>query len=83
MKNRKSTVLLITIFVLTIPFLSFSQALKTPLSQEVLDLLTNEISGQMIFNNEVFLAGAPWVRNPKEFTDTFYESEKIYELVKN
>jgi hypothetical protein len=73
------------IFLIIISQISILQAqpLKTPLPQETLTLLTNEISGQMIFNNEVFLAGAPWVRNPKEFTDTFYESEKIYELVKN
>ncbi len=54
---------------------------KTPLSQEVLDRLTDEISGQIIFNNEVMLAGAPWMRNAAEFTDTFYESDKIHKLV--
>ena len=36
--------------------------LQTPLPQEVLTLLANEISGQTIFNNEVILAGAPWIR---------------------
>lgn len=58
-------------------------AIKTPLEQEILTLLTNEVSGQFIFNNEVLLAGAPWIRNENEFTDTFYESGKIYELVKS
>jgi len=58
-------------------------ALKTPLNQDVLTLLTNEISGQFIFNNEVLLAGAPWIRSNEEFEDTFYESAKIYELVKS
>ena len=47
----------------------FSQALKTPLSQEVLTILTNEISGQFIFNNEVLLAGAPWLREKNEFAE--------------
>ncbi|MFC2168393.1 M28 family peptidase [Acidobacteriota bacterium] len=61
----------------------FSQALKTPLSQEILTILTNEISGQFIFNNEVLLAGAPWLREENEFTDTFYESGKIYEIAKS
>ncbi len=61
----------------------FSQAFKTPLDQNTLDILANEISGQMIYNNEVLLAGAPWVREPEEFTDTFYESGRIYELVKS
>ena len=61
----------------------FSQALKTPLSQEVLTILTNEISGQFIFNNEVLLAGAPWLREKNEFADTFYESGKIYEIAKS
>jgi hypothetical protein len=54
----------------------------TPLKQDVLTLLANEVSGQMIYNNEVALAGAPWMRDPKEFTDTFYESQKIYDLVR-
>ncbi len=57
--------------------------LETPLSQEILTLLANEISGQIIFNNEVILAGAPWIRNQEEFTDTFYESGKIYAMVRD
>jgi len=59
-----------------------SPVLKTPLPPETLNLLANEISGQMIFNNLVKLAGAPWLREEKEFTDTFYESGKIHELVR-
>ena len=58
-------------------------ALKTPLSQDILNLLANEISGQIIFNNEVMLAGAPWIREEQEFTETFYESQKIYDLVRS
>ncbi len=57
--------------------------LETPLSQEVLTLLANEISGQIIFNNEVILAGAPWIRSQEEFTDTFYEAQKIYDMVRD
>jgi len=57
-------------------------ALRTPLPQAVLDLLANEISGQMIFNNEVLLAGAPWLRNRQEFTTTFSEAQKIYDLAR-
>ena len=57
-------------------------ALRTPLPQAVLDLLANEISGQMIFNNEVLLSGAPWLRDPKEFTTTFSETQKIYDLAR-
>ena len=57
--------------------------LKTPLPQAVLTLLANEISGQIIYNNEIMLAGAPWQREAKEFKDTFYESRKIYELARN
>ncbi|MFC1554897.1 M28 family peptidase, partial [candidate division KSB1 bacterium] len=41
-----------------------------------------EVSGQMIFNNEVKLAGAPWIRDRSEFSDTFYEAEKLYEMVR-
>ncbi len=68
---------------LLFPNFVFSQALKTPLSQEILTILTNEISGQFIFNNEVLLAGAPWIRGENEFSDTFYESGKIYEIAKS
>jgi len=60
-----------------------SSALKTPLPPETLNLLANEVSGQIIFNNLVRLAGAPWLREEKEFWDTFYESGKIYELVRS
>ena len=59
-----------------------SKALKTPLSQELLTLLTNEISGQFSFNNEIILAGAPWVRDPLEFTTNFHESKTIYDMVR-
>ena len=54
----------------------------TPLPQAVLDLLANEVSGQMAFNNEVRLAGAPWQRSPDEFTGTFYETRVIADLVR-
>jgi hypothetical protein len=56
-------------------------ALETPLRQELLTLLTNEISGQVAFNNVVKLAGAPWLREPAEFTSTFYEAEQLHNLV--
>jgi hypothetical protein len=56
---------------------------KTPLKQEVLNLLANEISGQMMFNNDVLLAGAPWLRDKSEFTGTLYEAQKIYDLVRS
>ncbi len=55
---------------------------KTPLKQEVLSLLANEVSGQMAFNNEVLLAGAPRMREPGEFAGTMFEAQKIYDLVK-
>ncbi len=56
---------------------------KTPLHQNILDLLANEISGQIIYSNEVILAGAPWIRDTEEFSDTFYESQKIYDMVRS
>jgi len=59
------------------------EALETPLKQEILTLFTNEISGQVIFNNEVRLAGAPWIRDREEFTGTFYEAEEIHRLVRS
>jgi hypothetical protein len=56
---------------------------KTPLPQDVLTLLANEVSGQMAFNNEVRLAGAPWLRDRAEFSGTLYEAQKIYDLVRS
>jgi len=37
----------------------------------------------MIFNNEVLLAGAPWVRDRTEFTSTFHEAQRIYDLARS
>lgn len=54
----------------------------TPLPEKVLDILTNEISGQIIFNNEVRLAGAPWIRDTKEFSGVLYEADEMIKLVK-
>ena len=56
---------------------------RTPLPQDVLDLLANEISGQIVFNNEVKLAGAPWLREEREFKDGFYEAETIAALARS
>jgi len=83
---NKNMVLTLLIIVLLIPAAGRSQrysALKTPLSQDILDMLTNEISGQVIYNNEVLLAGAPWIRDRDEFSDTFYESREMYDLVRS
>jgi hypothetical protein len=55
--------------------------LATPLDQELLTLLTNEVSGQIAFNNLVKLAGAPWMRDRAEFSGTLYESEQLLNLV--
>lgn len=67
---------------LAIPSRTTAQgALETPLKQDLLTLLTNEISGQVAFNNVVKLAGAPWLRSPEEFTSTFYEAEELHNSV--
>ncbi len=55
---------------------------KTPLPPAVLDLLANEVSGQIAFNNLVKLAGAPWLREEKELQSAFYESETIAALAR-
>ena len=57
-------------------------ALETPLRQDVLTLLTNEISGQIAFNNLVKLAGAPWIRDHADLTEDFYESHEIFDMVR-
>jgi len=58
-------------------------ALKTPLPQDTLTLLANEVSGQMAFNNLMRLAGAPWVRNSGEFSGTMEETQKIFDIVRS
>jgi aminopeptidase YwaD len=59
------------------------RTLKTPLSPAVLDLLASEISGQIIYNNEIILTGAPWIRNPDEFAGTLHESRKMVEIAQS
>ncbi|MCJ7679350.1 MAG: M28 family peptidase [Candidatus Aminicenantes bacterium] len=56
--------------------------LTTPLSQEILTALANETSGQTAFNNEVRLAGAPWIRSREELKSRFLESTLIHRIVK-
>lgn len=58
------------------------RAIKTPLKQETLTLLANELSGQRAFNNVVTLAGAPWIRDRQEFSGTLYEAQQIYDFAK-
>ena len=60
-----------------------SPALRTPLPPAVLELLANEISGQLIFGNEVKLSGAPWMRAEKELTDTFSETQALHDIVRS
>jgi hypothetical protein len=80
MKTKTAATTILLMLAMTVH--SQYSAITTPLRQEILTLLTNEISGQFIFNNEVLLAGAPWIRGEDEFTGTFHESGKIYELVR-
>lgn len=58
------------------------KALETPLPGSILNLLADEISGQMAYNNLVRLAGAPWLRDPAEFTTTLYEAAEIHRLAR-
>ena len=67
MTARSTVVKIAPVFVLALSCALLAQGPspampKTPLPQAVLDLLANEVSGQMAFNNEVRLAGAPWLR---------------------
>ena len=58
--------------------------LETPLPEETLLLMANEISGQDAFNNMVKLAGAPWIREPEELTgaSNFYESQELLRMAR-
>jgi len=58
------------------------RSLKTPLPPETLSLLANELSGQIIYNNLVKLAGAPWIRNEREFPGVFDEAQMIHDMVR-
>ncbi|MCJ7580927.1 MAG: M28 family peptidase [Candidatus Aminicenantes bacterium] len=86
MRTKTIISLILALFLFLAPPTGHSQSgssFKTPLSLDILNILANEISGQMIFNNEVILAGAPWIRNTAEFANTFYESEKIVDIAKS
>ena len=58
--------------------------LKTPLPEDVLLSLADEVRGQEAFNNMVKLAGAPWQRGPAELSGetNFYESGELYRMVR-
>jgi aminopeptidase YwaD len=87
MPSRSAFGTLALVVVLAVAVLAQGPALqslpKTPLPQPVLTVLANEVSGQMAFNNEVRLAGAPWVRDLSEFAGTMYETQKIHDLVRS
>ncbi len=57
--------------------------LETPLPEDLLLMLADEISGQDAFDSIVKLAGAPWLRTPEELRGetNFYESEELYRMV--
>ncbi len=57
-------------------------SIRTPLPEKVAALIANEVSGQMAFNNQVRLSGAPWLRDPREFSDTLFETRTVADLVK-
>lgn len=56
---------------------------RTPLKQEILSLIANEVSGQVAFNNEVLLAGAPRLRERAELTGTMSETQALHDLVRS
>lgn len=58
------------------------RSLKTPLPPETLNLLAQEVSGQISYNNLVKLAGAPWIRSVREFPGVFYEAQLIHDMVR-
>ena len=83
-RGGRTLILVLTLAVLASdPGLSGQAgAIRTPLPPEVLTVLANEVSGQFVFNNQVRLAGAPWQREPREFTDTFAETRTIADLLR-
>ncbi len=86
MKIKTILIPFLALCFLLVPPLGHSQSkssFKTPLTQEILNILINEVSGQIIFNNEVILAGAPWIRDAAEFSGTLYESQKMVDIAKS
>jgi hypothetical protein len=86
MRLKHLIILALVLLIFSIPHSGVSQSPrfpKTPLSSKTLGLLVDEISGQVIYNNEVILCGAPWIREREEFSGTFYESQKIYDIAKS
>ncbi len=61
-----------------------SDPVRTPLPDSLVQLLANELSGQLAYDNLVKLAGAPWLRSQDELTgaSNFYESQEIYEMAR-
>ncbi len=56
---------------------------RTPLEQDTLARLANEVSGQMAYDNLVRLAGAPWQRDRREFSGTLDETQRVHDLVRS
>lgn len=86
MKYKRLLASALLVLFLSTPYAMIGQSPRlprTPLSAKTMNLLANEISGQVIYNNEIILAGAPWIREKGEFSDTFYESQKIYDIARS
>ncbi len=72
----------LSLLLCSLPLHSQAPAIRTPLPEPVVGLLANEVSGQFAFNNQVLLAGAPWLRDPREFADTLFETRTVADMVK-
>ena len=87
--GRFGRILILVLALAACPFSALeaqrSEALKTPLPPVLLELFSNEISGQLAFDNMVKLAGAPWLRSEDELTGSsnFYESEEIFRIAQS
>jgi len=80
--GRSTVAVLACLAVFTLTLAGQGSPISTPLPQDVLTLLANEISGQLVFNNQIKLAGAPWQRDASEFADTLFETRTIADLLK-
>jgi aminopeptidase YwaD len=92
-KTLGKKLLTITVFILLMilaAFISIAQqkvtrkrAIPTPLiSEELIDLLINEVSGEMQLNNEKLLAAFNHNRPAEEYEKVFYESKCLLEKLK-
>ncbi|UCH93084.1 MAG: M28 family peptidase [Candidatus Aminicenantes bacterium] len=85
MAKNNSKLMLSALFLIISIFAFPQEEYKPPetiLSEQMIKIILNEISGQLAFNNEVMLAGYNHIRTEEEFNTFFYESDYMAKKLK-